>query len=173
MKKITLILISVIMLFSACEKQTDNSAEESIQTQIDPAEEFGGVLFGMTKEEVISVIDREPDYTYADGNSIRYKRQVFFNVAIDHIDYDFDENGNLDYIYIMCLYKSAKEQMPIDLDRIKEELSKRYPEYPESISTYIHENNEEQILRTPNRYISLRIYDDAFTLSITTRDESE
>ncbi|MCH5348400.1 MAG: hypothetical protein J1E40_03690, partial [Oscillospiraceae bacterium] len=138
-----------------------------------PAEEFGGVTFGMTKEEVISVIGREPDYTYADGNGISYERQVFFNVAVDSIDYDFDENGNLDFMYIICSYKSAKEQMSIDLDRIKEELSKRYPEYPEKTKTYIHENNDELSLFAESRLITLKIYDDLFTLLISPRDESK
>ena len=172
MKKIMLIIISVVMFFTACGNQTDNSIEESIPTQIDPAEEFGGVTFGMTKEEVIAVLGREPDYTSEDGR-IYYDRQVFFNVAIDSIDYYFDENGNLYSIFIFCFYESAKEQMLIDLDHIKEELSKNYPEYPDKTRTYIHENNEELSLYTENRSISLSIYDDAFTLSIRVKDESE
>ena len=182
MKKFVLIIISVIMLFSACVNQTENITDTTTEscietsapkTQIDPAEEFGGVLFGMTKDEVIAALGREPDYTYSSGNSISYKRQVFFNVAVDGVDYDFDENGNLDYIFITCSYRSAKEQMPIDIERIKEELSKRYPEYPEKTKTYIYENSEDLSLFTENRLISLNIYDDLFTLSISPRDESK
>ena len=166
-----LIIIAVIMLFTVCK---DPSTEQNVYE-----ENFDGITFGMTKEEVISVLGRDPDSEHdsenKDGYSMFYDRQIFFDITAHYVYYSFDGNGHLDFITAHYTYydESEKEQMPIDLDHIKEELSKYYPEYPEKTRTYTHENEEELSLHTENRRISLSIYDHSFSVMITIRDESE
>ena len=165
MKRIMLIIISVVMIFTACK--------ESSPEQIDNEENFNGITFGMTKEEIITILSKNSDYE--DEYGIEFKNQIFLNVTTDSVFYYFDENGTMDSIFAFYMYldESAKEQMPIDLDHIKEELSKYYPEYPEKTRTYTYENGEALSLHTENRHISLRIYDHSFSVTITTKDESE
>ena len=173
MKKIMSIIISVVMLFSACGNQTDNLVEESVQTQIATAEEFDGITFGMTKDEVITIIGREPDDSYEnidkDGYNIRYDSQIFLNITTYHVDYTFDENDNLDSIWAIYDYfdESEKEQMPIDLDHVKEELSKYYPE---NTLTRTDEKDNVLFLFTESRMICLETLDNSFIVFITIRD---
>ena len=160
MKKIMLILISVIMLFTACkETSTEPNAYE---------ENFNGITFGMTKEEVIAIIGRAPDYDY-DPN-IKYKNQIFFDVTTSYVSYHFDENSKLYCIF--AVYKSydesEKEQMSIDLAHVKDELSEYYPE---NTLTRIDETDNERFLFTESRVIQLKIYDDSFDVAIMNTDD--
>ena len=134
MKKIMLILISVIMLFAACENRTENapdsSAETSVNTaptQIDPAEEFDGVLFGMTKDEIINALGTKPLFDGSDYLS--YYDVVFLGVDNASVEYDFTDEGKLNRIFITynCLHDSEKDTSA-DYAAIKEELLKYYPE---------------------------------------------
>ena len=160
MKKIMLIIISVITLFTACKESSIEQTE-----QVNYEESFNGITFGMTKEEVIAVLGRAPDYDFE--SDIEYDKQVFLNVTADIINYGFNENGNLDSIRVMTLYEWAKEQMKIDLDHIKDELLKYYPE---NTLTRIEEVDNELFLFTENRMICLKTYDDAFDVYIAIRD---
>ena len=158
------------MLFTACK-------EPSIEQNVNVYEEgFNGITFGMTQNEVITVLDRKPDRSYEfedkDGYGIRYYSQKFFDVTTYYVAYHFDENGKLYCILTSYNYfdESEKEQMPIDLEHIKEEISKYYPE---NTLTRIDEMDNELFLFTESRMICLKTYDDAFTLSIRVKDESE
>ena len=147
--------------------------EDTPQTQIDPTEEFGGITFGMTKDEVITVLDRSPDQSYEfedkDGYGIWYYSQKFFDVTTYNVAYHFDENGKLYCIWAFYTYydKSEKEQMSIDLDHVKEELFKYYPE---NTLTSIDETDNELFLFTESRLIRLKTYDGTFDVAIKIRD---
>ena len=152
MKRIMLILISVIMLFSACEKQTDNSVEESIQTQIDPSEEFDGVIFGMTRDEIVDMLGTEP---LLDGsNYLSYYDVVFLGVDNASVEYYFTDEGKLNRIFITynCLLDPEKDTSA-DYAAIKEELLKYYPE---STRLYVTEHDyvEHIEFATSNRKVT-------------------
>lgn len=173
MKRIILIIISVIMLFTACK---ESSAEQNTYE-----ENFDGVTFGMTQDEVIMVIGREPNYIYTselrskDKYGIWYYSHVFFDVISDETHYFFDDNGNLDSIEVFYRYfdyfdESKIEQMPIDLEHIKEEISKYYPE---NTLIHIEEINNQLFLFTENRMICLTTYDSSFKVYITPISKSK
>ena len=176
MKKIMFILISVIMIFTACKNSSDNISNIPVQTQIDPTEEFGGITFGMTKEEVIDIHGREPDETFEHGTII-YKNETFFNIGNAQANYAFDDNGKLYTIFISYTYYKDSEDNSFkdDYDSIKEEFSIRYPDLKKDL-TYPEEpiNYEEDELwaHTDNRSVILLIYnsDIADTISITISD---
>ena len=163
MKRTMLVFISVVMLFAACKEP---STEPNVYE-----ENFNSITFGMTKEEVITILGKEPDdeFEHKDGYSIWYYGQIFFDVTARHVYYSFDDNGNLDFILAFYNYydESEKEQMPIDLEHVKEELIKYYPD---SKLTYISEQKDNMIFHTENRIIALRTYDDAFDVTIKTRN---
>ena len=110
MKKIVLIIISVVMLFTACEKQTENITDTSIETsaptQIDPSEEFDGVLFGMSNYEIISVLGKKPDFIRKRNDEqssgfIEYWDEEHFNVSNADVTYyyEYDQIIQFDYSY--------------------------------------------------------------------------
>ncbi|MCH5348402.1 MAG: hypothetical protein J1E40_03700 [Oscillospiraceae bacterium] len=151
MKKIMLILISVIMLFSACDNQTDNSVEESIQTQIDPTEEFGGITFGMTQDEVINLIGEKPYSTYgsddidSDYNYIVYHDKEHFTAVASSVTYCFKrDDGALRRMVYDYSYNES------DYESIKEEIIRRYPE---EICTYFFNDETDLTIYTENRSI--------------------
>ncbi|MCH5348401.1 MAG: hypothetical protein J1E40_03695 [Oscillospiraceae bacterium] len=169
MKKIMLLFISVIVLFTACGKQTDNSVEESIQTQIDPAEEFDGITLGMTKEEIISILGKKPDlihertYEYSSGH-MEYWGEDHFNVSNADVKYYY-ENDILNYIEYNYNYDDPEqEQFLNDLAIIKEEILRRYPE---EIRKYFSEDETILTILTENR--SIFLYTFTNTLSIDVR----
>ena len=158
MKKIVLILIAVVMLFAACENRTENAPDSTAEisvntatTQIDPAEEFGGITFGMTQEEVISFHEKEPDFIYEpdsnsfDYNYISYDAEEYFNVIADAVTYCFKrEDGALRRMVIDYSYNES------DYKVIKEELIRRYPE---EICTYFSNDETDLTIYTENRSI--------------------
>ena len=167
MKRIMLIIISVIMLFSACGNQTDNSVEESIQTQIVPSEEFGGITFGMTDYEVVSILGKNPDFALE--TYFGYWNEEHFNLSNANVTYYFEENSNMlwrvhyDYYYD----ESEQERFMNDYEVIKEEILRRYPE---EIWTYSnnYENAEHSSLTiyTENRSIFLHASTDYLHISM-------
>ena len=146
MKKSMLILISVVMIFTACDKSSTKT--------IDPAEEFNGVMFGMTKEEVINVIGKQPDnVSDSYGDFLTYENEVYFNITNAQIDYSFDNNGELDGIIIdFSLSESMQDEKPIDFDSIKKELLKRYPE---ETFTYVKDEDNSFNFVTDTRVVGL------------------
>lgn len=130
MKKITLIIISVIVLFTACGNQTDNSDEESFKKQIDLAENFDGITFGMTKEEIIELYGRQPDQISEISGIIQYSIVPYFTIRNAYVMYGFDDNGKLNYIDIWYFYIEDTEDNLIQAayDSIKEKLLRRYSE---------------------------------------------
>ena len=159
MKKIMLIIFSVVMLFTACKEP---SIEQNVYE-----ENFNGITFGMTKDEIITVLGREPDSVHE--SKIESKNQMFFDVTADHVDYKFDENGNLYLIWSFYTHynESEKEQMSIDLEHVKEVLSKYYPE---NTLTRIDELDNQLFLFTESRAIWLRIHDNSFDVVIRVSD---
>ena len=156
MKKIMLILISVVMLFTACEK--------SSPTQIDPLEEFGDVMFGMSKEEVINTLGTNPD----DENElyITYNDKTFFKVNNAEIDYVFDDYSNLYMISVYYFYSIDVEQEQIlnDYASIKETLLENYPFKKHG---YYEDEDDRTIYSTENRSIDLYHNNHAIFLSIS------
>ena len=167
MKKIMLVMISVVMLFSACGNQTNNSVVESTQTQIDPAEEFGGVIFGMTLEEVSNAIDEDADYI--DDDFIVYLHKTFFNVSNASIDYRFDDYGK--FYSISVDYLDSK-QVWNDYDVIKETVLKNYP--PKTYNPRIYDYGEDDVLdyNTENRSIFLCLLDGDISLRISVAEQT-
>lgn len=166
MKKIMLIFISVVMLFTACEKQTENITDTSIEasapTQIDPSEEFDGVLFGMTKDEVIGFLGKDPDFIFEpddnsyDYNYIAYHDEEHFNVSAAAITYCFTRyDGALRrMIYEFSRDESEHEQLISDCEVIKEEIINRYPE---EICTFFSDDETDLTIYTENRSIFLHV----------------
>ena len=161
MKKIMLILISVVMLFTACDKSSPKP--------IDPAEEFNGVLFGMTKEEVINVLGRQPDDASNKYNdSITYKNEIYFGINNTDISYFFADDGGLKgIIFHFYLSESTQDGNPIDLDLIKKELLKLYPE---ETFTYVKDEENRFSFQTDARVISLKYDDFLDYISVTIGD---
>ena len=97
MKKIMLILISAVMLFTACEK--------SLPQQIDPSEEFGGIMFGMTQEEVRNALSKEPDADYDETESMIIGfDKTFFNVSNASIAYFLTTTANfIAFLWIILI----------------------------------------------------------------------
>ena len=175
MKKIMLIIISVVMLLPSCEKQleniTDTTAENYIETsapktQIDPAEEFGGIAFGMTKDNVLSIVGKKPDYileTY-----FGYWNEEHFNVNSDSVEYRFKENNMLHNIAYDYYYnESEQEQFLNDYNAIKEEILRRYPEEI-WIDSRNYENDDHSSLTiyTENRKVFLFAYTDILMIGV-------
>ena len=183
MKKILFVLIFAVMLLSACGNTSDNiiesssetttetttettiestttkSIEELLQLQVGPAEEFDGITFDMTKNEIIELLG-QPDNivkrntgTVLAVNCIEYFDKIYFNVSNDLIRYVFDENDVLSRVDYLSFYdESNREQLMKDYESIKEELLKRYPE---EICTYFSNEETDLMLDTPNRSVSL------------------
>ncbi|MCH5192987.1 MAG: hypothetical protein J1F11_03430 [Oscillospiraceae bacterium] len=128
MKKFMLIIISVIMLFSACNSK-------SVQTQIDPAEEFDGITFGMTKDEIINFLGKEPDIIFEtddddrDYNDIWYMHEEHFNISDVDVIYSLKRDANVlcrvDYSFPNDEY--TPNQFMNDYNAVKEEILRRYP----------------------------------------------
>ena len=177
MKKIMLIIISVVMLFSSCEKQTENitdtTAEISVdapKTQIDPAEEFGGITFGMTKDEVVNFLGKKPDFTYESNdeytayNYMEYWNEEQLNISNADVQYRYDKDYALHCVKFFYNYdESAQEQFMNDYEVIKEEILKRYPE-----ETWIYSYNYKTVLTiyTENRRIFLNDSIDVSRISV-------
>lgn len=160
MKRVIFILISAVMLLTACVHITINlpesSAETAVHTQIDPSEEFNGALFGMTMEEAIDAIGYQPNSISQDLDACAYYDVEFLGVKTTVVNYWFDNDGDkFGDIGIFCEYldESEKEQLPIDYAIIKEELLKRYPE---EIRTDYYEKDEYISFTTENRRVSLK-----------------
>lgn len=176
MNKIMLIFISVVMLFTACGNQTDNSIEESVQTQIDPAEEFGGITFGMTQEEVIEFLERKPDVIYesddedVESKYIEYWYEEHFNVSNAFVSYSFKKDNDILYFvdYVYNYDESEQEQFMNDYGIIKKEILRRYPKEI-WIDNYNDENDiySTMDIYTENRSISLGIYPKLLIILVT------
>ena len=169
MKRILFIVISAVMLFSSCVNKTDNSAEESVQTQIDPSEEFGGIMFGMTQEEVINAIDEDADYVDSENEGfIVYLHQTFFDISDASIMYQFDNYGK--FCSISVDYFDSK-QVFSDYAVIKETVLKNYP--PKTYNPRIYDYGEDDLLdyNTENRSIFLRLIDGDISLEISVAEQ--
>ena len=175
MKKIMLIIISVVILFSACEKQTkyvpDSAAKITVntsKTQIDPAEEFGGITFGMTKDEVISFLDKDTYYVFEsnDGFFVNYIECWYeeqFNISDAVVEYRYKDDGVIYCIaYNYVYYEPEQEQFMNDYAIIMEEILRRYPEEIWISSKY---NKTDDVItleiNTENRSIILYVHTDA------------
>ena len=169
MKKLIFIIISAVMFFAACGNQTDNSVEESVQTQIDPSEEFGDIMFGMTQEEVINAIDEDADYV-DNGNEgfIVYLHQTFFDVSDASIMYQFDSNGKF---YSISVDYFDSKQVFDDYAVVKETVLKNYP--PKTYNPRIYDYGEDDLLNynTENRSIFLRLLDGNISLDIEVNEQ--
>lgn len=188
MKRIVLIIISIVMLFSSCEKQTENipdtTAEISVdasKTQIDPIEEFDGVLFGMSSYEIISVLGKKPDLiqkrNYEHSPSyMEYWDEDHFNVSNAKVTYYCEYDHVMKIYYDFNYDDSEQEQYLNDFAIIKEEILRRYPE---EIRTYDYNDEDDDsityIIHTENRSIYLNTFTDIFTIdvSITEYDPAE
>ena len=160
MKRILLILISVVMLFTACEKSSPQ--------QLDPAEEFDGITFGMTKDEIISSLGKEPD-SISEAGTIWYMGEEFYNVSNASIDYFFDDYGK--FYYIVVYYFDSK-QVWNDYDVIKETVLKNYP--PKTYNPRIYDYGEDDVLdyNTENRSIFLSLLDGDISLRISVAEQT-
>ena len=185
MKKFVLIIISVIMLFSACGNQTENITDTTTEsytetsapkTQIDPAEEFGGITFGMTQDEVISIVGKKPDGIPkpVDGPlfpyyHIEYWKEEHFNVSNADVAYFFEKDTDalrrIDYDYYYD--ESEQEQFLKDYDVIKEEILRRYPE---EIWTYSYNDESDEdpslTIYTENRKVCLCAFTDILDMGV-------
>ena len=174
MKRIMFLLISVTIFFTACSNNQNNSLESSsettVLTQIAPEEEFDGVLFGMTMEDVISTIGREPDANSPETGTLIYNNLVFFNIKTDYIAYNFEDN-RLTRISAWYEYQdhgiSVIEQLWNDYTTIKEELLKRYPK------DSVFESADDLDIYTQDRGIWLQYFDNTICLSIWYIDNTE
>lgn len=172
MKKIILIIISVVMLFTACEKSSPQ--------QIDPSEEFGGITFGMTQDEIISFLGIESniisetdynDFDYSTAittNSIWRMNAEFYNVSDAFITYNFDDYGK--FYKITVDYFDSK-QVFSDYAIIKETVLKNYP--PKTYNPRIYDYGEDDLLdyNTENRSIFLRLLDGDISLYIKVNEQ--
>ena len=177
MKKFVLIIISVIMLFSACVNQTENITDTTTEsyietsapkTQIDPAEEFGGITFGMTQDEVLSIVGKKPDYTLE--TYFGYWNEEHFNVSNAIVWYSFKkDNDKLCFIgYDYSYDESEQEQLMNDYAIIKDEILRRYPEEI-WIDNYTDENDLYSItyIYTENRCISLGLFPKLLNIDVS------
>lgn len=167
MKKIMFIILSAVMLFTACEKSSPQ--------QIDPAEEFGGITFGMTKDEIIDFLGKEPfsisetDNNALDYNNIWYLYEEFYNVSSSLITYYFDDYGK--FYKITVDYFDSK-QVFSDYAVIKETVLKNYP--PKTYNPRIYDYGEDDVLdyNTENRSIFLRLLDGDISLYIEVTEQT-
>lgn len=138
--------------------------EGTSQTQIDPAEEFGGITFGMNKEEIIEIHGRQPDDSGEYRDPIKYENETYFNISNATIFYFFDGNGKLNEIDIFYRYLKDSEEnlLQADYDSIKTELLRRYPEP----HLYLTETEDKFDFATKNRFITLSIRHDPWSDSI-------
>ena len=159
MKRIMSIIIFVVILFSSCSK--------SAPTQIDPSEEFDGITFGMTKDEIISFLGKEPD-TISEAGTIWYMDENFFNVNNASIYYLFDDHGK--FYKITVDYFDSK-QVFSDYAVIKETVLKNYP--PKTYNPRIYDYGEDDLLdyNTENRSIYLRLLNGVISLDIKVNEQ--
>lgn len=116
MKKNMFVLIAVIMLFTACNKN------------VNPVEKYSSVNFGMTKDEVTkalgtpNTIDNEFVTTY------EYSNQKWFSLkGVNLTQYNFN-NDNLLYS-VMVFYKMDNpEQYQDAYSSVKKEIANYYSE---------------------------------------------
>ena len=160
MKRIIFILISAAIFFTSClnihHKSPERLPETAAPAQIAPDKEFGGVEFGMTKEEVIDTAGRQPDSEV--DEVIWYDEDVYFHErygSYPETAYFFDDNDKLYkiiYYYYYAPDGSEQEQIKTDYAAIKKELFERYPI---EICTDFHENEEDakMTLDTKNRHV--------------------
>lgn len=185
MKRIMLIIIFVAMIFSTCKNSTENITdttaesyiETSAPTQIDPTEEFGGILFGMNNYEIISILGKKPDFIrkrndeYSPGY-IEYWDEEHFNVGNAKVTYccEYDQVlHNVDYHYHYD--DSEQEQYMNDFAAIKEEILRRYPE---EVRTYNYNSETDSsityIIHTENRSIYLNTFTNIFTIDVSIKE---
>lgn len=181
MKKIVLIIISVIMLFSACRNSTestvDSSVENSAPTQIDPSEEFDGVLFGMSYYEIISVLGKKPDFIRKRNDEqssgfIEYWDEEHFNVGNADVTYYYEYDQIIRFDYSYHYDESEQEQFMNDFAAIKDEILRRYPE---EIQTYYNYENEDDgdssiHIKTENRAIILDAHPNILWINVWIRE---
>lgn len=159
MKRIMLVLISVVMLFTACKNKANNVSESTTEhishTQISPKEEFGGIMFGISDKDFLAAIDRKPDYTHKYSSlAYEYTDETCFNVSNADVTYNFDDNNKLEKIEFIYYYldEADQEKVPIDCAIIKKELLERYPE---EVHTYFYDDETFLIIQTESREIDL------------------
>ena len=182
MKRIMLIIISVIVLFAACGNQADNSVEESTPTQIDPAKEFDGILFGMTKYDVVSLLGKKPDciherYNERSDSYMEYRDEEHFNVGNADVTYSYEYGQLIEIDYHYNYDDPEQEQFISALAAIKEEILRRYPEeiHTDDHSDETDDGSITYIFYTENRCIYLHTYADLLIiyLSISEYDPAE
>ncbi|MCH5192971.1 MAG: hypothetical protein J1F11_03350 [Oscillospiraceae bacterium] len=176
MKKIMLIIISVVMLFAACKNSTENITnttaesyiETSAPTQINPAEEFNGITLGMTKDEIINTLGKQPDRVT--NSNIKYNNESYFNIENAEVSYFINDVYGLIFVSATYHYPTGSEQKMIDYTSIKEELFKRYPQ--ETFTEFSEEDNNLKF-NTENRYVSLSAADEDSLYVIIGIDDME
>lgn len=186
MKRIMLLIISVVMLFTACGNQTDNSVKESTPTpapaQIDPAEEFDGILFGMTKYDVVSLLGKKPDricerYNERSDSYMECQDEEHFNVGNADVTYYYEYGQLIEIDYKYNYDDSEQEQYMNALAIIKEEILRRYPEeiHTDDHSDETDDGSITYIFYTENRCIYLHTYANLLIidLSISEYDPAE
>ena len=180
MKRIIFILISAAIFFISClnvhHKSPESLSKTAAPAQIAADKEFGGVEFGMTKEEVIDNVGRQPDNEV--DEAIWYYEDVYFHERYGSkpkTAYSFDDNDIL--CSITCYYNyaldgSEQEQIKADYAAIKKELFERYPI---EICTDFHENEEDakMTLDTKNRHVLVFYSDFYIIVSIDNVDNTE
>lgn len=115
MKKIVFILIAVVMLFTACNKNSN------------PVEKYSGVHFGMTKDEVTKALGAPKIIDNEAGTSYEYANQKWFGLKGENsTQYIFN---NDDVLYsIMIFYKmDSSEQYKNSYSSVKNEITSYYP----------------------------------------------
>ena len=125
MKRIILVLISVVMLFTACE----NTLNDSDTNQTNP---FDNITLRMTVVEFIDTVGRQPDSIVKALDHDRYdecyiyKNEEFFGVNAHYIKC-YVKDYELDRIEAWYEYDDELEEEQ-DYLTLKEEILKRYPE---------------------------------------------
>lgn len=116
MKKIMLVLIAVIMLFTACSKN------------VNPIEKYSNVHFGMTKDEVTKALGTPKIVDNEAGMSYEYANQKWFGLKGENsTQYIFNDD---DLLYsIMVFYKmDNSEQYKTAYSAVKNEITNYYSE---------------------------------------------
>ena len=150
------------MFFTACEKSSPQ--------QIDPSEEFGGIMFGMTQDEIISLVGKEPDIISStddndlDDYTIWYMHEEYleecFNISDVHVVYWLKKDDNKLCCVDYSFYYNGQKQFKDAYETVKAEILRRYPGDIQIDSRY---NNYVTIkINTENRHVVFYANEDLY-----------
>lgn len=137
---------------------------------IDHSENLDSITLGMTKEQVIDTIGRQPDEDWGllGLDLCSYDDELCFNVSNANVQYNFNDDM-LYRIQISYFYPSEEEQLSIDFVTIKEELLNSYPE---ETRKDFHDEGTELSFYADNAYVTLssETYADVIMVTIENKN---